>query len=133
MNIATGLLTGLCVTLSCGALAEPTTEPAGYRFTGDRTAVRICRAIAQDDTRQLQRALRDIRSNSVGGYRFSAISPQIAGSVTCNGMSLEAFSQTVGANYVASYLANGVDLSGRLAEQMAPLPEVADNDPMGTP
>ena len=74
---------------------------------GNATAVRICRAVINDDMVALKQGLRRIRNDALSGYKFTLDSRAITGSVTCNKKSLLTFADEIGAQDISGWLRQG--------------------------
>ena len=100
--------------LISAALALPATTHAesflseeNVVYRGDSTAVRICKAVINDDTVSLKQGLRRIRNQALSGYKFELESEAIAGSVQCNQKNLLTFADEIGARSVSGWLRRG--------------------------
>ena len=102
-------LSMLAMALACSVTvtAEESGEQREVFYTGNAMAREVCRAVVTDDPDKLHRLLRATKMNTVYGYTFDTVSPEISGSYFCNDMDLHEFSQNIGAENVYGYLVSG--------------------------
>ena len=98
-------LVTLAMTFTGMAMADSSVDPSKIHFRGDRTAIKACQAVIRNDVGRLKHLLHDLRNELASAYKFREVSPEISGSITCNGMRLDEFSQRVSANHISNYLA----------------------------
>jgi hypothetical protein len=88
-------------------MAESTISEKSVTFAGERSARKVCKAVMRDDPIRLRRILRDYQSTLVYAHSFKLTDHAIAGSYSCNGLPLAAFSEQMGAANTAYFLRTG--------------------------
>ena len=96
-------VTGLSLAAATALVAIP--SQADVKFEGDRDAVAICKAIMEDNGKDVRRALRNAvpRHQKTHAMRFQ-----------CNGQDLETFAATEG-SYEALAALGGGEVDGQVA------------------
>ena len=88
-------------------MADSLLGDANVSYRGDRSAVSLCKAIANDDVQKLDSLLGQIKRSALYGYTFDKKSRAVAGSVTCNGKKLMEYADAIGAQNVSGYFNGG--------------------------
>lgn len=107
MSVRNQLLIGVIALLPASAMAESFLSESDVTYRGDLAARQLCRAVVNDDVKNLEFGLRQIRRNALASYLFDEKSDAIVRSVTCNGMELLTFADEIGARSVSNYLGEG--------------------------
>ena len=108
MKMFHGFILGTAILMPAPLVADSLYTDEEVQYRGERSATRVCEAIVEDDARQLNVLLKEVKRRTLMGYRFDTRSYAIAGSVTCNGLGLMVFADEIGADSVSSYLRGGV-------------------------
>ncbi len=101
-------VTGLSLAAATALVAVP--SQADVKFEGDRDAVKICKAIMEDNGKDVRRALR----NAVPRHQKTHAMRFLRESFQCNGQDLETFAATEG-SYEALAALGGGDVDGQVA------------------
>lgn len=95
----------LVVSVACLPGLAAADELATVGYSGNGLGRQVCKAVVQDDIAKLKRVLRSYQNTLAYGYTQSRDRREVARDFTCNGMGLEAFSDSIGARNVSGYFA----------------------------
>jgi hypothetical protein len=97
----------IVVFLPAAAMADSFLTDTNVKYRGDTDARRICRAIVEDDARDLKQSLKLYRSTLLYRYSSDLISNAVSGNFSCNGNELLTFAREVGSQNITRYLQGG--------------------------
>jgi hypothetical protein len=107
MHLPTKCLLAIVFTIPLQVVAQSFLTDENVKYRGDTTAIKVCRAIVNDDTAALKKGLKRIKGEALYAYMFDINSPAILKSVTCNKMALSPFADEIGARNITNWLNNG--------------------------
>ena len=107
MNVVKNSAIALIVFLPAVATGDSFLSDANVKYVGDADAIRVCKAVVDDNSSDLKLLLSKHRNDLLYGYSFKLVSRAVSGSFTCDDLGLMDFAYEIGSAGIVGYLQGG--------------------------